>query len=72
MKFRCEQTLPALELLAIAAQNKGEYAVAQNYYEELLNQGGLAETMRGRIEARLSYLKGKGLISAATTEGATN
>lgn len=63
--------LTALEMLAINAQNKSEFAVAQNYYEELLAQGGLAETMRNRIEARLSYLKGKGLITAHT-EGATN
>jgi len=63
--------LTALELLAINAQNKGEFTVAQNYYEELLAQGGLAETMHNRIQARLSYLKGKGLI-AVTNEGVTN
>ena len=61
--------LTALELLAISKQNSGDYAAAQSYYQELLAQGGLAETMRDRVENRLAYLRGQGLVAA---EGATN
>jgi len=64
--------LTALELLAVNAQNQEDYATAQNFYQELLAQGGMAEAMRDRVEKRLTYLKGLGVLAANTTEGATN
>lgn len=66
--------LTAMELLAILAQNQEKYDVAQGYYEQLLNiDTDPALAMRSRIEKRLGYLKGKGLITPTqTAKGATN
>ena len=65
--------LTAMEMLAILAQNQGKYDVAQGYYEQILNnKTDAALAMRSRIEKRLGYLQGKGLIAVPTTEGATN
>ena len=60
----------AIELLAILEQNRENYAAAQSYYQDLLAQLGVNLTTRSRVEKRLSYLKGKGLI--ADEAGATN
>lgn len=64
--------LSALELLAINAQNQEQYDLAYNFYQELLAQGGLAEAMRDRIEKRMAYMKGQGLLTENAAQGATN
>ncbi len=61
--------LTALELLAIQAQNEEQYEQAKSYYEQILAQSGNMQDMRPRIEQRLSYLKGKGLLKEETAEG---
>lgn len=54
----------AYELLATEAQNRAAYDEAAAYYEKLLSMTNLADGMRQAIKQRLSYLEGKGFISA--------
>ena len=47
---------PALELLAIMAQNQGDVTAARQYTEKLLNIPQLTPDMRQRGERRLAVL----------------
>ena len=55
----------AYEFLAIEAQNRRNYDEAAGYYERLLQMPDLLGGMRENIEQRLSYLQGKGHITAS-------
>lgn len=52
------------ELLAIEAQNRGAYGEAAAYYSRLLEMPDLLAGMREAIQQRLTYLEGKGYITA--------